>query len=70
MQGACERIVLPRVVDVIDGFRYLCCTRDRMKIKSRDEEWELDADRPEGGIFDFEMVTAGLSCTRTSTRTA
>ena len=41
-----------------------------MKIKSRDEEWELDADRPEGGIFDFEMVTAGLSCTRTSTRTA
>ena len=56
-----ERIVLPRVVDVIDGFRYLWSTRDRMKSKSRDEEWELDEDRPEGGIFDFELVTADLS---------
>ena len=52
-----ERIVLLRVVDVIDGFRYLWSTRDRMK----DEEWELDEDRPDGGIFDFEMVTADLS---------
>ena len=56
-----ERIVLPRVVDVIDSFRYLWSTKDRMKIKSRDEEWELDEDRPDGGIFDFEMVTADLS---------
>eukprot|EP00913_Durusdinium_trenchii_P011074 g10396.t1 len=56
-----ERIVLPRVVDVIDSFRYLWSTRDRMKTKSRDEEWELDEGRPEGGIFDFEMVTADLS---------
>ena len=56
-----ERIVLPRVMDVVDSFRYLWKTRDRMPIKARDEEWELDEDRPEGGIYDFEMVTADLS---------
>ena len=56
-----ERIVLPRAVDVIESFRYLWSTRDRMRGKSRDEEWELDEDRPDGGIFDFELVTVDLS---------
>ena len=32
-----------------------------MPTKAREEEWELDEDRPEGGIYDFEMVTADLS---------
>ena len=56
-----ERIVLPRVVDVVDSFRFLWKTRDRMAIKAKDEEWTLDEDRPEGGIYDFEMITADLS---------
>ena len=56
-----ERIVLPRVVDVVDSFRYLWKSRDRMAIKARDEEWILDEDRPDGGIYDFEMITADLS---------
>lgn len=30
-----ERIVLPRVADVVDSFRYLWKTRDRMPIKAR-----------------------------------
>ena len=56
-----ERTVLPRVVDVVDSFRYLWKTRDRMAIKARDEEWVLDDERPDGGIYDFEMITADLS---------
>ena len=56
-----ERIVLPRVVDVVDSFRYLWRTRDRMVTKARDEEWVLDEERPDGGIYDFEMITADLS---------
>ena len=56
-----ERIVLPRVVDVVDSFRFLWKTRDRMAIKAKEEEWTLDEDRPDGGIYDFEMITADLS---------
>lgn len=40
---------------------WLWQTRDKIPKMAEEGQWALDHDRPEGGIYDFELITADLS---------